>query len=53
MYGAEADGWATVRFSLGRQTTGEEIRRAVEVTASLALRLREPRARTAPGEVLL
>jgi cysteine desulfurase len=45
MYGDEADGRATVRFSLGRGTSAADVERAAHVTTRLVGRLR---ARAAP-----
>lgn len=40
MLGADADGWATVRFSLGRGTRLEDVERASRATAEVVARLR-------------
>ena len=40
LYGDEAEGWATVRFSLGRATREEDIVRAALATAAAVERLR-------------
>jgi cysteine desulfurase len=44
LHGSEADGRASVRFSLGRSTTAPDVDRAAAATAALARRLRSTAA---------
>ena len=39
LYGKDADGWASIRFSLGRSTGAPEVERAIAVSATLVERL--------------